>query len=321
LRIAAIILLILTAAPVCGQELFLYGGLNSHASLKNRSYFWGVEYFQGLGPHAAFSLAWQNEGHLTHHHRDGHAAQIWLRTARLGGKLALAAGIGPYMYFDTMPASGDRSQDDHGIAAMLSVSATWYTDSRFLVQLRSNWIEAPSGIDTCSFVLGLGYQLDAPPSPGPRPYAPRQGFRSSKNEITAYYGRTVVNDYGTGSDRAIGIEYRRALGTYVDWTVGWLKEGEDSRIFRDGPLTQLWLVRSFFDERLTLGAGAGLHLDFGNNEPYPDQEKKSAFSRIVSVTASYRIAPNWAIRAVWHRMITNYDRDTDIIMGGVSRLF
>lgn len=320
-RTVIAVLLILTAVPASAQELIFFGGSTSHAGFENHSYFWAIEYMQGLGPNAAVSFTWLNEGHLTDHHRDGHAAQVWLRTTRLGGRLALAAGIGPYMYFDTTPVARGRSQDDHGFAAIFSVSATWYTESRWLAQLRSNWIEASSSIDTFSVVLGLGYQLDPPPSTGPLSHAPRRERKTTENEITAFYGRAIVNDFHTNSEKTLAIEYRRGLGRYVDWTVGWLKEGDDARIFREGPITQLWLVRSFFDERFALGAGAGIHVDFGGDDPCPGEEKKSTFARIISVTAAFRLTPAWSARVVWHRMMTNYDRDTDIILGGIGYRF
>lgn len=44
-------------------------------------------------------------------------------------------------------------------------------------------------------------------------------------------------------------------------------------------------------------------------------------SAIATFTASYRLRPQWCLRASWDRIVTNYDRDTDVIMGGIGYRF
>ncbi|NLO91810.1 MAG: hypothetical protein GX410_07460 [Elusimicrobia bacterium] len=45
------------------------------------------------------------------------------------------------------------------------------------------------------------------------------------------------------------------------------------------------------------------------------------FSGIMTMSASYRITPRVALRANWNRTITNYNRDTDVMTGGLAYRF
>jgi hypothetical protein len=42
---------------------------------------------------------------------------------------------------------------------------------------------------------------------------------------------------------------------------------------------------------------------------------------MVSASANYRFTNHWSIRAIWNRLITNYDRDSDIILVGPGYRF
>ena len=44
-------------------------------------------------------------------------------------------------------------------------------------------------------------------------------------------------------------------------------------------------------------------------------------SGIVTLTASYRFHPHWDLRTSWYRIVTSYDRDTDVLLGGVGYRF
>jgi hypothetical protein len=118
-----------------------------------------------------------------------------------------------------------------------------------------------------------------------------------------------VNIPGNGSSTAGSIEYRRGLWRYVEWTAGALYEGRSNLIDRYGLTTQIWLAEPFFDDRLALGAGVGFYFA----EDRRREQRSSVFlSEIVSITASYRLSAHWLVRGTWDRIITDYDRDSDI---------
>jgi hypothetical protein len=88
-------------------------------------------------------------------------------------------------------------------------------------------------------------------------------------------------------------------------------------IDRYGLTTQIWLAKPFLDDKISLGIGIGPYFAL-------DRRLKTQQGRMpimFSTTGSYRINENWLIRATWDRVITTYDRDTDIFLGGIGYRF
>jgi len=119
---------IFSVTPVKSQELSALGGfMYDYTGAYERSYAWQIEYREDFGNHYAFSVSYLNEGHLKHHHRDGHALQIWARAPLLDKRLVLSAGIGPFFYYDTTRAAeGADWNNDHSWGAILTCDALWY---------------------------------------------------------------------------------------------------------------------------------------------------------------------------------------------------
>lgn len=321
---AAAVVLLAFAVPLSdAQELSLLAGTTREIDRNNKTYAWELEYQQGLGEHAAVSISWLNEGHVPGHHRDGQSLQLWARTSLLNRRWWLSAGIGPYRYFDTAKAEQSAAYNvDHGWGTVFSLGSTWYSENRWLLHLRLNRIEAQDGFDTDRVLVGVGYQLDAPPTPGPRTRAPARSGNTTGNEVTVFLGATIVNSLESEHGVAHSIEYRRGIGRHVDWTVAWIDEGDVRLIRRNGIASQLWLTRAFFDDRFALGAGAGAYYAI---DPYrdrqPDEDGDEAVAAIVTATASVRIDRRWLTRVSWNRIATDYSRDTDIILFGLGYRF
>ena len=305
---------------IFAQELHLLGGVVQERDSRDRSYSWAVRYLHGLNEHWAVSFSWLNEGHFEHHHRDGHTLQLWARTKPLGERIVLAAGIGPYRYYDTQLArEGASYVDSHGWGAVASLSATWQMDNRWLFSIQSNLIETSRSLDTFSVLAGIGYQLEPPHSAGQPTPAPSKSEETALNEITLFAGQTIVNSRDSENSTALMVEYRRSLGRHFDWTVGYLNEGNPGPLKRKGMLTQLWLVRPFFDDRLTLGVGAGPYIPIDKRrKPESGKDDDPTVAGMITMSAAYQIRPPWLIRISWNRIVTNYDRDTDVLLGGIG---
>ncbi|MDA8165035.1 MAG: hypothetical protein M0017_08395 [Desulfobacteraceae bacterium] len=278
------------------------------------SYSWQLEYRQGLGEHLAASLSYLNEGHVPAHHRDGYAAQLWAHSPAFAQRLSLAAGIGPYYYFDTTEPQngGGPYSDEHGWGGIFSLAATWSLESRWLFQMRANWVKTSDSMDTVSALAGIGYQLE-PSSKGPPPVPSVRPKKTTGNEVTLFAGQTIMNSFESEHSTALGAEYRRGLWRYVDWTASWLDEGAHRP---NGPVTQLWAVKAFLNDRLALGVGGGVYLAV--DHPFADH---SSLSTIVTLTGSYRFQPPWCLRVSWNRILTDDNRDADVIVGGVGYRF
>lgn len=320
LAIACISLAVMARSAQAQEFSILAGPLKTGSQ---NTYSWEADYREGLGPYAAWSFSWVNEGHIPNHHRDGQSAQLWGRMPLMDDRLELSAGAGPYRYFDTSQAeAGGIYSNTHGWGAMFTLRAAYDFDNRWIAQMRLNRVQAFGGPDTTALLFGIGYQLDAPNGHGPRNSAPSRTANVTGNEVTVMLGTTVLNSLDSETNLATGVEYRRGLWRYVDFTASYLHEGGHVQSRRDGVAAQLWATRAFFDDRLTLGVGAGPYLSITQNDDLPQNRTGDGrFSGLVSLSASYRFTNRWLARLTWNRMVTRYDRDADIIAAGVGMRF
>lgn len=313
--------LVLLACPAFAAEIAVLGGYESTDKPVEKTYAWQVQYMEGLGEHFAYSLAYLNQGHFLSHHRDANAATLWLRSNLLDKRLSLGVGAGGLFYYDTSkPADGSTPHDLHGWGTIASVAATWYTQSRWFAQLQGNWVRGGDSFDTLSALVGVGYQLDAPPEQGPDLKGTQQRERTTDNEITLFGGESVVNIPGPhGKSAAYALEYRRGIYRYLEWTARALYEGKNDQIERYGLTSQLWLAKEFLDDRVSIGAGLGGYA--GVDQRRKKSDKKQFLAEVASITGSVRLSEHWDLRATWDRTITSYDRDTDLFLGGIGYRF
>ncbi|HZZ10061.1 MAG TPA: hypothetical protein VFE79_05175 [Paraburkholderia sp.] len=313
--------LFIFASSASAQEFsLLTGPLVSDSA---NSYSWEANYREGLGRYAAWSFSWLNEGHIPDHHRDGQAVQIWGRLPLWNDRLELSAGVGPYRYFDTTEASaGGEYSNTHGWGALWSVRAAYYFDRRWIAQMQLNHAQVFGGPDTTALLFGVGYELEGNDEPGPRQRGIPRTRNVTQNEITAMFGATILNSTESESAAAAGLEYRRGLGRYVDVSASYLHENGHIQSRRDGVAAQLWATRAFFNDRLTLSAGIGPYVSITQNDDLPENRTGDGrVSGLVSVSASYRLGEHWLTRVTWNRVVTRYDRDTDVIVAGVGWRF
>jgi hypothetical protein len=319
----AAFLLISASETLHAQELSLMGGVSR--GIGEHTYSWAGSYEEGLGEYFAASFTWLNEGHVANHHRDGNLIQGWARLPLANRRFVLSAGVGPYRYFDTSTDSDGGSYSDlHGWGVVYSVRAQYYMANRWIAQLQLNRVQVQRGPNTSAAMLGVAYQLDAPDTPGPRDWAPDRTTRVTTNEVTAFLGQTIVNSTGSETSLATALDYRRGLMKYMDVTVGYLHEGNSDLVRRDGLTTQLWATRAFFSDRLTLGVGAGVYIALNqrsNTDVTGDNDTDDRFAGIVSMSAAYRFGEHWTTRVTWNRIVTRYNRDTDVILAGVGYRF
>jgi hypothetical protein len=282
-----------------------------------------MDYTEGIGEYLAGSFSWLNEGHIPDHHRDGPLVQVWARYPLMQRRVVFALGVGPYRYFDTEAADQGLSYaNTHGWGVVYSARATWYSSKRWTANLQLNHVQVTDGPSTTAILLGIGYQLDMPDTPGPRDFALPRTQKVTNNEVTMMAGVTILNSLQSQTSAAESIEYRRGLTNYLDATIGYLHEGNGLAARRDGATAQLWLTRAFFDDRLALGVGLGAYaaIHHGDSDDLRDTGD-GILSGLVSVSAAYRVTQHWSARVTWNRVVTRYSRDTDVILGGIGYRF
>jgi len=316
-KICFVLMIVMLACPAAAQEVYVGGGITQDTKTSTASGQWSVTYIQGFAKYAAFSFSYINEGHQPNHYRDGIAVQVWGHKNVLNSPLSIALGIGPYVYFDTKVAPvTDAFEDAHGLGIITSATATWYGLSPFLLQARLNYTLTNNSFDTLSATIGVGYLLDVPVSSDTY-YKPAKVRRTTDNELTVYLGKAVLNSAKSEQNTAYSVEYRRGLGTYVDWTIAWLTEGGNSPIGRYGVTTKLWLVHPIIHDHLEFGIGVGPYLANDN----VTEGHRTIVACDVSVMAVYWFHPHIGLRAAWSRIVTDYSRDTDVFLGGLTYRF
>jgi hypothetical protein len=319
-----VVVLVLLCTPALAQEFYVLGGVVDSNNLAARSYSWQLEYMLSLNKYFDASLSYLNEGHLSDHHRDGDSLQLWTHTDLFDSRISLAVGAGPYYFYDsTSDTARGPYVDDHGFGGMFSFAATYHMDSRWLLQLRTNWVKIGNNFDTVSAVAGIGYQLEPLLSASEQnPDKNLQNNITTNNSVTLYLGQTVLNSLERSQGVATSIEYRKGLYRYLDWTASWLYEGNPSLLRRNGGITQMWAVRPFLDDYLSLGAGLGVYIPIDGKLGVTEGENKSKLiSGIFSMTTSYRFYPHLETRVTWNRILTNYNMDADVFLGGIGYLF
>ncbi|MBB3002240.1 MAG: hypothetical protein V4793_14480 [Paraburkholderia tropica] len=313
--------LFLSSRCAVAQEFTLFAG--PLVSGSDHSYSWEMNYMEGFGKYFAGSVSWLNEGHIPGHHRDGQSIQAWARLPFDNRRFVFSLGVGPYRYFDTEAAKqGLGYSNTHGWGAVYSARLTWYASNRWTANLQLNRVGVARGPSTTALMLGVGYQLDAPDTPGPRDFALPRTHDVTNNEITLMAGETILNSLESQTSAAESIEYRRGITHWLDGSIGYLHEGNGLSARRDGATAQLWLTRAFLDDHLTLGFGAGLYAAIHHGDDSDQRDTGDGIlSGLVSVSASYRFTQHWAARVTWNRVVTRYSRDTDVILGGIGYRF
>ncbi len=308
----AVLLLLLASGPACSEEFYLLGGVLRASDSGDTSYTWQAQYRQAISDRFGFSVSYINEGHPPEHRRDGVTAQLWGQVLVLDKRLSLEAGLGPYHYCDTVISSGNPYSVRHGWGAVFSLAGIYYLDRQFSLQARMNLIGTYHSTTTVSALIGIGYGFDAEEKV--RPLSPGEDTR---NEVSLLVGQATVNSLDSETSFSQYLEYRRYIGRYIDLTFSLLNEGEkEDLLCRYGVATQLWAVKRLPGERLTLGIGLGPYLVLDDCRDDRSERSRMTFAGLLTFTGSYRVSFRWQIRASWSRIITDYDRDTDLFLIG-----
>lgn len=321
LNVLLFILLFSCQKSLANDIRFLGGAIQEDDS-REQSYAWSVQYFHDLDERWTVSFSWINEGHFTHNHRDGHTVQIWARTDPIRERFILAAGIGPYRYYDTqLAAEGSSYANSHDWGIAGSFSATWTIDRQWFLSFQSNVIETSRSVDTFSLMAGIGCHLDDNLLSG---RSADFSVIESKllNEAAFLGGWTIVNSRDSENTISFMLEYRRHLRNHFDWTVGYLNEGNPGPIKRNGMLTQLWLVEGSIRDSLCFGIAAGPYFPLDRHRnPESGDNKEPIIAGMITLGAAYDFLPRWTARLTWNRIVTGYDRDTDVMLGGIGFRF
>lgn len=315
------------AVRLRAQEVsFLFGG-GALPNLRSSSFSWDLDYCQHLYKNLSGSVGWINEGHIIGHHRDGTAAQLWVDSRWFDDRIILSFGAGAYYYFDTVPLGNGDSADLHGTGPIYSFSATAYVTDRIFARFLYNRIAPTDDFQSNTALFGLGYWFGR----NKRPTAEKLGGSPAEtryvtgSELTVYTGRSVVNAFYSEHGLAFAAEYRHGLSRHLDGTVSYIYEGDPKITRRSGLGLQAWPVNTFFHERVAVGLGLGVYVYIDNKHAGPSRQlaigasvNTPAMAPMISPTFAVRLSDQWIARFTWHRVITNYNRDSDVFLIGAG---
>jgi hypothetical protein len=302
---------VLVAAGARAQSFSVLAGGLEDRDTAERSYTWLLDYhhpvYHGLG----LGAAWINEGHLTNHHRDGLAGQLWLGTKF--DRMSLAVGAGPYYYFDTTQQPGDRREvDSHGWGFVYSAALSWQLGHRWVHQLRVNRVASTHQPATTGILYGLGYTFRG--DEGNQKDVEPLGY-----ELSALVGVAIVNSFSSETSVAKSVELRRTSGGQFEWTLAWLDEGTSGRLHRDGFSAQGWLARGWHEGNTTLAVGVG---PYAIVDTFGEQRQKTRrWAGLASLSASQRFAAHWRGRISFSRVVGTHPFDSDVLLVGTSYAF
>ena len=299
----------MAANPLHAQEVYALGGWMQTDKPVSSSYAWTMSYSQNFSNHISASYSWLNEGHFPGHHRDGNVTQLWWRSNPLMG-FTFAGGAGFYRYFDTVVAENPSGfADAHGWGIVYSLSATHPITKRFDIQLRVDRVQLLNHIDTTMAFAGFGWNMDQDHEADESTHA-----FSRPVEVTLLTGQTIVNSFSSPKSVASSAELRWRWDSVLRVSASYVNEGDARLVRRNGTIAEGWLEPSFFRDRVTFGVGVGGYLSIDHYRAGAGR----ALSGVVTTTASWNPFGSWVARVAWHRIVTNYNRDSDILLAGIG---
>jgi hypothetical protein len=296
----------------------LAGGMRVDQNADDTSFAVNLGYTHHLNKYFSVSADYLNEGHPRQHHRDGLGAQVWIHTPVPQRGWSFAAGIGPYYYFDTTTGNGSLAdyRNDHGWGQLSSLSVKYHLASNAYVESRLSHTHGITTHDTTMLMFGVGYELRNQPLEVRLENAER-----GDNTIMLLGGRSIVNSFKSETATASGLEYRRTVNPNVEWSVIYMNEGRVDKAERKGVSGQLWLLRPFTTRTvLEMGVGAYAMRDQLDRLD-PNAERENHVAPIASIGMRYRISDDWRAQLTWSRVITSYERDSDVFLLGAGMAF
>jgi hypothetical protein len=313
------LLLSAVCATAHAQDVSLLGGaLRVDKGAGETTFAVDVGYTHRINRYLALSADYVNEGHPPLHHRDGLGAQVWLHTPVPEQGWSAGAAFGPYYYFDTTTGNGSLVdyRNDHGWGQLMSVNAVYHLHSRAYLEARLSHTHGITAHDSTMLLVGAGVEL------GPVGRAARlENAGPGDNLVMPLIGRSIVNSFKSEGATSYGLEYRRTVTPNLEWSVILMNEGRVGVAARKGVSSQLWLLRPFTERTmLQLGLGAYAMRDQFDRDD-ANGRRENHVAPIASIGMRWRLTDTVRTQLTWSRVITNYERDSDVFLLGAGVAF
>ncbi|MBY0413023.1 MAG: hypothetical protein K2Q18_02605, partial [Bdellovibrionales bacterium] len=168
-----------------------------------------------------------NEGHPYNHHRDGFSlSAAYIKP--IGDKFKLEASVGPYFSMDTTEINGIEL-DDKKLGVVGTIALLYSLDNLvpgLQARLEYNRVLMPGAFTTNSVMFGVGKEFGPNSKKG-------SGSSSSKSETeVVVIGDIFITNHGDvdTTPKGFQVEAKKKLSNHTAASVGYMKEGVDSRV-------------------------------------------------------------------------------------------
>ena len=143
---------------VTGDELTLFAGqsvVNTFISPSAQAY--AAEYRHGLWPHVDWTVSGIYEGDPEIVRRSGIATQLWAVNTFFHDRVAVGAGLGPYVYLDRRHPAGAGRINPAAVAPLVSLTLAVRLSDQWTTRMVFDRVATSYNRDADIFLLGLGY--------------------------------------------------------------------------------------------------------------------------------------------------------------------
>jgi hypothetical protein len=300
-----------------GQEFYVQMGGNYDLHSRQSSYTWQFDFRRPIADGLDLSFGWLNEGHFPDHHRDGFTGQLWGRFFSTQRRFSLWGGLGFYHYYDTTSDSAGGYLNNHGLRPVISLQARKRLG-------RSSWeflatvYSATRGDAPRTFGLLGGFSFHPLRDGSDLSSVNSTVLYDRYQEVMVYSGTTIQNSFNSETARNFMVEYRDAFWPHGAWSVSLISEGDTTQMRREGLAAQFWLTRAFAGRHVELEMAAGPYF---TRVVLMDAEPSRIVwttSAKITVGAGFRIDNELCLRLHWNRILTSYNRDTDVLDVGLG---
>ncbi len=146
-------------AYVTENELTLFGGqsvVNTFLSQQARAY--AGEYRRGVLPHVDWTASAIYEGDPQIIRRSGLATQLWAVNTFFHERIAVGAGLGPYVYLDRKHPAAAGKKNPAAVAPLASLTFAVLLSEHWTLRLVFDRVTSSYNRDADIFLLGFGYR-------------------------------------------------------------------------------------------------------------------------------------------------------------------
>jgi hypothetical protein len=286
---------------------------------------YGLDFDRPINNNLSADIFYTNQGHFPEHHRDGAGVELKYNKEILP-RLTVSAGAGPWTYSDTLiPDNGKPAQDLHGIGAMAGVGAAYHLKNHIVLGVGANYYTGKDSFSSYNVLGSVGYDFGATTDGSVKDYGFSSGdsdssssANSRNNQVSLMAGEAAVNTPGNVRAVSSELEFRHQLGNSVDVTVSGIDEGKNKFTNRAGIAPELWYRQDVLDNRVSFSIGGGVYAGIDGRKEEEGYSSDRFAAGMISASAAIKLTDHLDARLIWHRVLTTYNRDADVVNLGID---